>query len=375
MNTLRFPRTSAVMGEGTHSREIAHLGEPLREQRRLSMGKAVADLSATRILRLTGPDRLTWLNSITTQKIDDLAAGTSTETLVLSPTGHIEFWLRLHEDGEALWVLSELDTDGAQDFLLKMRFMMRVEIEDVSDTFQAIGVIGEPPRSLPAALVWNDPWPHIGAGSASYAHLDAGMPVASPDHPGTDVDLRIVVAPSTDLADWDPAAAGVEVAGRDAWDALRIEAWRPGAADVDHKALVGELDVLRTAVHLSKGCYRGQEAVARVHNLGQTPRRLVFLHLDGSGHSLPSAGASVRAEVRGAEREVGTLTSVALHHELGPVALALVKRTLAEDAELTVDGPDGEERIAASAETVVVTARENRTRIPGRNRETDMRAR
>ncbi|GAA2015265.1 YgfZ/GcvT domain-containing protein [Brevibacterium samyangense] len=374
MNTLRFPRSSAVLGEGAHASEVAHFGNPLLEQRRLSMRKAVADLSAVRVLTLTGPDRLRWLDSITTQKVAALPAGTSTETLVLSPTGHIEHWLRLYEDGETLWALVDRGADEAIAFLESMKFMMRVEITDVSDRFQAVGVLGDPPAGLPTTVVWDDPWPRIGEGSASYALVDAGMPVASPSHPGSEFDFRIVVADRAVLADWDPAADGVEVVGRDAWEALRIEAWRPGATDTDHKSLVGELDVLRTAVHLAKGCYRGQEAVARVHNLGQTPRRLVFLHLDGSGHSLPEAGAAVRAEVRGAEREVGTVTSVALHHELGPIALAVVKRTLDPEAPLLVDGP-GEERIAASAETVVVTERDNRTGIPGRNRETDMRSR
>lgn len=403
-NVLRFPRSSAVMGEGAHAGEVAHFGGPLREQRLLAQGRAVADLQAVRVLTLTGPDALTWLNSLTTQKIDTLRAGQSTETLVLSPTGHIEHWLRIHSDGERLWLLTDGDAAAALGFLESMKFMMRVEIADVSADYQCLGFDaarlgagrldtgpagGEPvgaaradaapasdavPGGLPATVVWADPWPEIGQGSASYAALDLGMPVASPEHPGGEHDFRIAVCARAALADWDPAAAGLEVVGRDAWEALRIEAWRPGLPEVDHKSLVGELDVLRTAVHLAKGCYRGQEAVARIHNLGQPPRRLVFLHLDGSAHALPAPDAEVRAEVRGAVRAVGRVTSAALHHELGPIALALVKRSLPVDEQLLVEVGGGEV-ITAAPEPIVAARRENRVGVPKINRDLDQRHR
>ena len=119
--------------------------------------------------------------------------------------------------------------------------------------------------------------------------------------------------------------------------------------ETDDKVIPHELDLMRTAVHLSKGCYKGQETIARVHNLGRPPRRLVQLQLDGSADRTPSGGDPVLASAR----EVGRITSIALHHELGPVALAVVKRSVPEDAELAV-GPDTSRLVAASQETVVV---------------------
>ena len=402
-NALIFPRSSAVFGQDERAGEVAHFGIPLKEQRQLADGAAVADLSATRVFRFTGPDRLTWLNSLTSQKIDQLAPGQSTETLVLSPTGHIEGWLRLVDDGEVLWALSDLRTDEAIGFLDRMRFMLRVEIEDVTATHQAVGFVGAPTADLATTVVWDDPWPAIGAGSASYAVVDAGAPVASDSHPGASIDFRIAVVEREVLRTW--RHEGLEVAGRDAWDALRIEAWRPDAQDIDHRALVGELDLLRTAVHLAKGCYRGQEAVARVHNLGQPPRRIVFLHLDGSGHLVPPAGAEVRAEVRGQLRAVGHVTTSALHWELGPVALAVIKRSVDPEATLhvVVRGAEGddtpaeaartdahadasqsgesadsggpEELVVAAQEPIVVTKREPSGPQVQRNREVDQRRR
>jgi folate-binding protein YgfZ len=114
-----------------------------------------------------------------------------------------------------------------------------------------------------------------------------------------------------------------------------VAAWRPRLGfETDHRTIPHEVDWLRTAVHLHKGCYRGQETVARVHNLGRPPRRLVFLHLDGSGHTLPARGAAVELD----GRAVGHLTSVARHFEDGPIALALVKRNTPVEAVLAVEG-------------------------------------
>ena len=147
----------------------------------------------------------------------------------------------------------------------------------------------------------------------------------------------------------DAAARGEqELAGLAAVDALRVAAWRPRwSADVDERTLPHELDWLRTAVHLDKGCYRGQETVAKVHNLGHPPRRLVALQLDGSGSVLPDHGAPVCL----GEDAVGVVTSAALHYEEGPIALALVRRNVPIDADLTVDTADG--AVAAAQEVVV----------------------
>jgi folate-binding protein YgfZ len=158
--------------------------------------------------------------------------------------------------------------------------------------------------------------------------------VPTEPHPGEDWAWREVILPRAEL---EQAIAERPLAGTWALEALRIAAWRPRLGhETDYRTIPHEVDWLRTAVHLEKGCYRGQETVARVHNLGKPPRRLVMLHLDGSAHLLPGAGADVMA----GEKRVGQLTSSARHHELGPIALALVKRNLALDTSLTVDGID-----------------------------------
>ena len=198
-----------------------------------------------------------------------------------------------------------------------MRFMLRVELADVTADY---AVLGEPRRAPSRRRVSR--WPGATRGRDLVGDTAAYGPVDGP--PGQSARRwRELIVPRADLV----AAVGDRpLAGIWAAEALRVAAWRPRLGfETDHRTIVHEVDWLRTAVHLHKGCYRGQETVARVHNLGRPPRRLVFLHLDGSGHVLPERGAEVVLD----GRVVGSLTSVARHHELGPIALALIKRNTA----------------------------------------------
>jgi folate-binding protein YgfZ len=332
-------RAGAVAGEGVDAAVAAHYGNPMREQRLLVEGLAAVDLSHRGVVTVSGPDRLSWLNSITTQMITGLEPRRSMETLVLSPKGHIEHDLHLVDDGQTAWVTVEPGTAGALvSWLESMRFMLRVEVLDVSADY---AVIGEPVRaetSVGEPPAWTDPWPLIVGDTAAYSA------VADPArHPGSERPWRELIVPRVELQ----AALGDRpLAGMWAAEALRVAAWRPRLGfETDQRTIPHEVDWLRTAVHLHKGCYRGQETVARVHNLGRPPRRLVFLHLDGSGHILPGRGAEVEA----AGSVGGRVTSVARHHELGPIALAVIKRNTPPDAVCTAAGVSaGQEEIVPS---------------------------
>jgi folate-binding protein YgfZ len=328
-------RPGAVAADGVDAGVAAHYGDPMREQRLLAEGLACVDLSNRGVVTVAGPDRLSWLHSMTTQDLTGLGPRQSRESLVLSPKGHVEHALHLVDDGETTWITVEPGTAPALlEWLTSMRFMLRVELADVTSDWAVLGeplgaesVDGEP-------LAWVDPWPALVGDTTAYGPVEG--------HPGEGRAWRELLVPRASLAD---AVGDRALAGTWAAEALRVAAWRPRmGAETDHRTIPHELDWLRTAVHLHKGCYRGQETVARVHNLGRPPRRLVFLHLDGSGHVLPDAGSSL---VQG-DREVGRLTSVARHHEDGPVALAVVKRSVPTDVDLLVEG-------VSAAQTVVVS--------------------
>lgn len=330
-------RPGAVAATGRDAGVAAHYGDPVREQRHLHDGSGVVDLSHRAVVTVTGADRLSWLHSLTTQHLTDLAPGVSAETLLLSPKGHIENALHLVDDGATTWITTEPGAGAPLvEFLDRMRFMLRVEVGDVTDAY---AVLGEPSSSTQAAaghVVWVDPWPGLVGDTAAYG---------PEPHPAAGRAWRELIVPRSEL---EAVVADRPLVGLWAAEAERVTAWRPRfGAETDHRTIAHEVDWLRTAVHLHKGCYRGQETIARVHNLGRPPRRLVFLHLDGSGHVLPEAGASL---MHGG-RSVGHLTSVVRDHEDGPVALALVKRSVPVDAVLVTEA-DGEP--VTAAQTVIV---------------------
>jgi folate-binding protein YgfZ len=425
-----------------------HYGNPLGEQRLLAAGAAVVELADRGVITVTGPDRLTWLDSLTSQALTGLRPGDSAETLLLDPHGHLQHAMRVIDDGETTWLLVDAaQTTALAAWLDRMRFMLRVEVADRSSEFVTIGTLGEvavpadsapdhaspadsaptthsgpaapalpgpaaptvpgpvdpaaPTLPIPAAaphgipLVWVDPWRAVVAGGHQYSTAER--------HPGLDWTYReILVSPDAALAD-------LPVAGTLALEALRIAAWRPRlATEADDKTIPHELDWLRSAVHLAKGCYRGQETVAKVHNLGHPPRRLVMLHLDGSEGVLPAPGDSVlwdkpdRGEATdtatatasetgtatetapatvaatapatlaatapataAALTEVGHVTSAAIHYELGPIALAVIKRSVDPGATVIVRAADAD--LAAAQETIVPTdagAEANVPRLP-----------
>lgn len=350
-------RPGAVAAQGADAGVAWHYGDPVREQRLLEQGLARVDLSHRGVVRVSGPDRLSWLHSLTSQHLTGLAPRTSTESLVLSPEGRVEHALHVVDDGEATHLLVEAaEVEPLLAWLSAMRFMLRVEVADATDELAVVGeplatesVEGEP-------LAWVDPWPRTAPASASYAA------VADEDHPGAGRRWREVVVPRGELA----AHVGDRpLAGTWAAEALRVAAWRPRwGHETDERTLPHEVDWLRTAVHLAKGCYRGQEAVAKVHNLGRPPRRLVALHLDGTEVALPEPGSEVVDVATG--RVVGAVTSAARHHELGPVALALVRRSTPVEAPLAAGGVAAAQEVVVSPDAGATLGRPRSVGVPRR---------
>lgn len=311
-----------TIDEGLDKGLIWHFGNPVAEARSLASGEGVVDLHNREIVEISGPDRLDWLHNLTTQHLSGLKPGESTTALILSPTGRIEHVLHGVDDGESFLAWTEPGrADALIAFLESMKFVTRVEVTRRDDLKLAwLGHrVAVPERT--ASLRASDEGPGEG--------LSSTIRVRDSDLGGVEAFL--------------PADAPLEsTVGMWAFDAMRIAAGVPRIfVDTDHKTIPNEIGLVGT--HLEKGCYRGQETVARVHTLGRPPRRLVQLHLDGSLSQLPEPGAGL--EFGG--RAVGFVGSAARHHELGPIALALVKRNVPVDAELLAGG------IAAAQEVLV----------------------
>ncbi|MEO0061286.1 MAG: hypothetical protein RL343_904 [Actinomycetota bacterium] len=305
---------------------------PLVQQRELIAGTSLVRLESLSVIEITGVDRLTWLHNMLSQNILNLQVGDTAEALLLDPNGRIEADLHLIIVEERVWaVVATEKVEGLFAWFTKTKFRSQVQWRDASEEFELAGSWGKPV----AAVYWQDPWPNTVAGGYRYGSETA--------EPWMYYENLIAIA---EAAKMQQQSAWLK---ESALDALRIAAHRPSFAELDEKSLPHELDLLRTAVHLSKGCYRGQETVAKVHNLGHPPRRLVLLHLDGSEHELPEVGSEI--VVAGTEAVKGRVTSAAQHFEMGPIALAVVSRSVPEDAPLkvlTAHGP-----IAANQEVIV----------------------
>jgi folate-binding protein YgfZ len=290
----------AVAGAGIDAPVAAHYGSLYGEQKTLEAGDGFVDLSHHDVVRVSGPDRLRWLHDLTTQYFLDLPARTWTTALVLSPQGHVEHAFSGYDDGESFTAATEPGSAAALvEFLDRMRFMSRVEVTDVTAEL---------------ALAWR---PAAGHELVPREKLTAYAEAAGP------------------------------ACGLWAYEALRIARGEPRLGlDTDARTIPNEVGWTGTAVHMDKGCYRGQETVARVHNLGRPPRRLTLLHLDGSENRLPAVGS----ELRQGDKVVGFVGTSARHHELGPIALALVKRNVALDAPLEVDGLPAAQEVVVDPE-------------------------
>ena len=352
----------------------AHFGDPSGEQWALEGGRALVRRPDLAVISVSGADRLTWLTSLASQIVTGLVLGMSRELLILSPEGRVEHWAGASDDGEALHLIVERsDLSGFVAFLDSMRFALRVSVAErdvaVFSSVRAGANTPEAVAALPGHLwTWEDPWPGVVEGGAAYFQGER--------HPGVRTPMMFHVV-SRDAADefeaaWlaggaasgaaeahaapssappgarsstpSPAGGKRRRAGYLAWEAMRIAAWKPRLGrETDARAIPPEVDWLRSAVHTSKGCYRGQETIARVINLGRPPRRLTYLQLDGSRGDLPAPGTPITV----GGRQVGVITSSARHADEGPIALALIARAVPVSTVFDIDG------VAAAQEEIV----------------------
>lgn len=298
---------SAVLVEdGPDKGAIWHFGEPVKEQRALEAGTAWADLSHLSVIAVSGEDRLKWLHDLTTQFLTDLEVGLWKPAMILDPQGHVEYQFNLVDDGTTTFLI--LDASYAESlvaYLTKMKFMLKVDVRDATSEFAVLRAPG--------------------------AATDIGGPFALVPRGEVAQMAQAFNAVATQVGTW-------------ALDAERVAAGRPRIGfETDHKTIPNEIGVLNGAVHMNKGCYRGQETVAKIFNLGNPPRRLTMLHLDGSDVGFPATGTKIEND----GVVVGFIGTVARHHELGTIALAVVKRNTPLDATLSVDG------IAAAQQPIV----------------------
>lgn len=312
-----------------------HYGDPLGEQRRLAERPGLVDRSQRTVITVAGPDAPVFLNNLLSQKLDDAAPGFAGAALDLDMQGHVLHHADMLYDGTTF----HLDVPAAQgpsllDYLRRMIFWSDVTVDEADLAIVTLlGPAGFAQR-IPGAL-WEREVPWL----QGFSRIDVCLP--RPELPAA-------------ARAW--IDAGGDLTGLLAYTAQRVRAGEPELrADLDEKSIAHEVPRFITrggdaggagasaaegagawpgAVHLHKGCYRGQETVARVENLGRSPRLLVMLQLDGSSPTEPEPGTVITAN----GRKVGRLGTVIHDADEGPIALALVKRSALPDTPLDIDG-------------------------------------
>jgi tRNA-modifying protein YgfZ len=324
---------------GPDAGAIWHYGDPLGEQRAAETGAVLVDRSHRGVLTLTGADRQTWLHSISTQHVAELPDGASTQNLSLDGQGRVEdHWLQTELGG-----VTYLDTEPWRagpllDYLRKMVFWA-----DVTAAPADLAVLSlRGPLLTDQAVLDALGLDTLPAEMSATPLPGGGLVRRTTEAREGRVELD-VLADRGDVAELQRrlTRAGVRLAGVWAYEAHRVETLRARlGVDTDERTIPHEVGWIggpgAGAVHLDKGCYRGQETVARVHNLGKPPRMLALLHLDGSVER-PNTGDAVLA----GGRAVGRLGTVVEHVDLGPVALALLKRGIPADTALSTGGDAG----------------------------------
>jgi folate-binding protein YgfZ len=301
--------SAVYLDEGLDKGAVWHFGQVAQEGRALTKGQAWADLSHRAVIKISGKDRLSWLHSLTTQHLEKLEPGIWSEALILDPKGHLEYQFYLVDDAEATYLhLDQVSAPPLLEYLEKMKFMLDVAVSSVSHSYAILKAPG--------------------------LSDEIGGPYALLPRSELEATRQAFNKVATQVGIW-------------ALEAERIAAGRARIGfDSDHKSIPNELGLLNKAVHMNKGCYRGQETVAKVFNLGHPPRRLVLLHLDGSSVDIPNSKDPITLD----GKVIGYIGSVARHHELGPIGLGVIKRMTPADAILDVNGISASQEILVAIE-------------------------
>ena len=283
------------------------------------------------VLRVRGADAASYLHGQVSQDVEGLEVGASAWTLLLQPQGKIDAWMRLHRrDATEFW----LDVEPGFGQVAKERlerFKLRVQADLDLTTVPVLALRG--PGAIAAAAEADEA---LIALDASWGGI-AGVDLLDPASLGT----ATTETTATDTASMDTAAgflpAGVVQGPTELLDLVRVRQGRPAMGnELDESTIPAAARIVDQSVDFTKGCYVGQELVARIDSRGNnTPTRLFGLRFEGSDQ--PSVGAQLTLD--GAQS--GVVTTVTVSPSLGTIGLAYLKRAVEVPASLEAVSQDG----------------------------------
>src|SRR6266513_5214553 len=298
----------------------AHYGDPSAGYSAVRNAVGIMDLSSRGKIRVTGEDRVTWLQSIISNDILPLTAGQGIYSTFLTHKGKIIAYFRVYQLGDAL-MLEDVGETGDTTFSTLRKFLLfgtKAKMENCAETWGLLLVSGPKAPELVRAAFGTDP---SSLKPLSFVSVDiaghAGMLIRTEETGETDVEI-LLPADGLKLA-WDRCWShgeplGLSPFGAHALESLRVEAGLPkSGSDLNENIVPPEAGLEGKAFSLTKGCYPGQEVVARMDTYGSVRRRLVGLVLEGN--VVPPPGAKLFS----GDREVGWITSAVRSPSLGKV--------------------------------------------------------
>ncbi len=293
----------------------------LEAAEQLALDDVVAIPTERDLLIVRGADAASYLHGQVSQTVEGLAVGSTVWTLLLQPQGKVDAWLRMHRRADdEFW----LDVEPGFGQIAKERlerFKLRVDAEITLTQTTMLALRG--PRAAAVAQAVSDPQTEppviLDASWASVAGVDL---VGSIDSISEAVKLQ-----------------GVETGPAEALEVLRIRQGRPAmGSELDESTIPAAAGVVDRSVDFTKGCYVGQELVARVDSRGSnTPTRLYGLRFVGDETAPVGSELSLEGAV------AGTVTSAVVSPKHGPIGLAYLKRSVQVPASLTATSAAGSE--------------------------------
>jgi glycine cleavage system T protein (aminomethyltransferase) len=300
------------------------------EYQALQEGAGIIDLSHRGKMRITGRDRRTWLNGQVTQDVKNLPDGRGAYAAVLTPQGRMVSTMRIFALPDALIVDVPAGTAAPMpEYLDRYLIMERAEVEDLTDEWGLVSVQG-PHSALVLACVFGDDITRLALWDIREENCgEEPIYVARVTHCGEDGFDIFVPAPKA-AALWAALSqcrreVGVHSAGWNALNVRRMEAGIPWWGEELDSSIVPLEARLENAIHFSKGCYVGQEIIARIEARGHVNNLMAGLLIQGD--TLPERGAEIRHDGKKVGRIATAVHSLRLNR---PIALGFLRRELQE---------------------------------------------
>ena len=319
-----------------------HYGNPVQEHLTVRNGVGIADLSLRGKVLVTGDDRTTWLQSIISNDILPLTPGQSVYSTFMNHKGKILSYFRVFMLNDSIFVedVGEIEDATYQAFRKFLLFGTKAKMENCLERWGILLICGQSaPEVLKQALSVD--MHDVQTNNFKTTDVQGNQIVIAKVEETGETDIELLMPTEVLIPVWEKLWSigkpmGLQPIGRTALNSLRIEAGIPRVGpDINEGIVPPEANLEGKAFSLTKGCYPGQEVVARMDTYGSIKRRLVGLILDENEIPIPENGAKVYS----GEREVGWVSSATYSPSLNKIiALGFPLRDFTKpDMKLTIE--------------------------------------